>query len=130
MNALLVRIGFVQKVAFLTGGAASVLCVVLAVGDVRQFFISYLIGFTFWMGLSLGCLGVAMIHHLTGGRWGFVTRRFLEAGFMTLPLMGLLFVPLLFGLHELYPWARPEAVEANEALHHRAGYLNPIGFGL
>ena len=46
----------------------------------RQFSISYLTGYTFWLGLSLGCLGVTMIHHLTGGRWGFVTRRFLEAG--------------------------------------------------
>ena len=65
-----------------------------------------------------------MIHHLTGGRWGFVTRRFLEAGFMTLPLMALLFVPLLFGLHELYPWARPDAVAASETLQRKAMYLN------
>jgi hypothetical protein len=71
-----------------------------------------------------------MIHHLTGGNWGFVTRRFLEAGFMTLPLMVALFVPLLLGLPELYPWARPEAVAASEPLHHRAGYLNPTGFVL
>jgi hypothetical protein len=52
-----------------------------------------------------------MIHHLTGGRWGYPTRRFLEAGFMVLPLMGLLFIPIFFGLHQLYPWA--QAAEAS-----------------
>jgi hypothetical protein len=106
--------------AFLGLGA----CCLGAAVDARQFFISYLVGYTFWLGLSLGCLGVAMIHHLTGGRWGFVTRRFLEAGFMTLPWMALLFIPLLFGLRELYPWARPDAVTASETLRQKTIYLN------
>lgn len=95
-----------------------------------QFFISYLVAFIFWIGLSLGCLGVAMIHHLTGGRWGFVTRRFLEAGFMTLPWMAVLFLPLLLGLSHLYPWARPGAVAASEVLQQKAGYLNAPFFAL
>jgi hypothetical protein len=69
-----------------------------------------------------------MLQHLTGGRWGFVIRRFLEAGFMTLPLMALLFVPLLFGLRELFPWARPAEAAVNPVLRHRASYLNPPGF--
>jgi hypothetical protein len=71
-----------------------------------------------------------MMHHLTGGQWGFVTRRLLEAGFMTLPVMALLFAPLLFGLRELYPWARPEVVGADEVLHQRADYMNPTAFCL
>jgi len=99
-------------------------CGLGAAANPRQFFISYLVGYTFWLGLSLGCLGVAMIHHLTGGRWGFVTRRFLEAGFMVLPPMLLLFVPLLFGLRDLYPWARPDAVMASETLRQKSIYLN------
>src|SRR6266542_5673235 len=74
--------------------------------NAHQFFISYLVGYMFWLGLALGSMGVAMIHHLTGGRWGFVTRRLLEAGFMTLPWMALLFVPIFFGLDNLYPWVR------------------------
>ena len=130
MNELLSRIRLVQKVALVVGCVAGILCIGLATVGTRQFFISYLVGFVFWIGLSLGCLGVGMIHHLTGGRWGFITRRFLEAGFMTLPLMVVLFVPLLFGLHELYSWTRLDAIEASETLHHRTGYLNPLGFGL
>jgi hypothetical protein len=118
----------VQRWGLSIGLAALALCGLGAAFNARQFFISYLFGYAFWLGLSLGCLGVAMIHHLTGGRWGFVTRRFLEAGFMNLPLMALLFVPLLFGLRELYPWARPEAVAASPVLQHKQLYLNPPAF--
>ena len=94
----------------------------------REFFISYLFGFIFWFGLALGCLIVCMIHHLAGGNWGNVTRRFLEAGFMTLPLMGVLFIPLLFGLQDLYAWARPEAVAHSKILQQKAAYENVPGF--
>jgi hypothetical protein len=117
-----------QRLGLLAGGAGLLLCGLGMSVNPRQFFVSYLCGFTFWLGLSLGCLGVAMIHHLTGGRWGFMTRRFLEAGFMTLPLLAALFVPLLFGLRELYPWARPDAVAASEMLRHKQIYLNVPGF--
>ena len=63
---------------------------------IEQFFRSYLIAYLFWLGVALGCLPVLMLHHLVGGTWGFVIRRILEAGTRTLPLMVVLFVPLLF----------------------------------
>jgi len=65
-----------------------------------------------------------MLHHLVGGRWGFMIQRLLEAGIQTLPLMALLFIPLLFGLSVLYPWARPEVVAADPLLQQKAAYLN------
>jgi hypothetical protein len=65
-----------------------------------------------------------MIHTLTGGRWGYPTRRVLEAGFSVLPLMLVLFIPILFGLRDLYPWARPDEVGAEKALQERHVYLN------
>jgi hypothetical protein len=122
------RLARLQAIALVLGLLALAACGLGARLNAHQFFVSYLVGYTFWLGLSLGCFGVAMIHHLTGGRWGFVTRRFLEAGFMTLPLMAVLFVPLLFGLHQLYPWARPSVVAANGTLHQKALYLNAGAF--
>jgi len=87
-----------------------------------QFFFSYLFALLFWLGLSLGCFVITMIHHLTGGRWGYPTRRFFEAGFMALPLMLILFIPVFLGLHHLYPWARPDQVIADK-IHCPAGFL-------
>ena len=89
-----------------------------------QFFFSWLYAVLFWLGLSLGCLAVTMIHLLAGGRWGYPTRRFLEAGYRVLPVMLVLFIPVFFGLREIYPWARPAEVAADPVLRHRQAYEN------
>jgi len=52
--------------------------------DPTQFFRSYLLAYLFWIGIGVGCLCIAMIHHLSGGAWGVVIRRILEAGARTL----------------------------------------------
>ena len=88
------RISRVQLIALVVGVLAMIATVIGAFSDAQQFFFSYLFGFLFWLGLSLGCLAVSMMHLLTGGRWGWPTRRFLEAGFMVLPLMLVLFIPV------------------------------------
>ena len=90
----------------------------------EQFFRSYLIAYLFWLGIALGCLPIVMLYHLTGGAWGSVIRRLVESGTRTLPLMALLFVPLLFGVHSLYEWARPERVAIDSMLQHKSLYLN------
>ena len=69
---------------------------------------AYLTAYMYWLGMSLGCLGVAMLHGLSGGGWGRSIRRVLEAGYQTLPLMALLFTPLWLGVERIYPWTDPE----------------------
>jgi hypothetical protein len=108
----------------LAGAAGLVLCAVGAFLNPAQFFHSYLLAYLFWLGLALGCLAILMVHYLAGGAWGAILRRALESGMCTLPLMALLFVPLLFGLRELYSWARPQAVASDELLRHKSAYLN------
>jgi hypothetical protein len=119
------RIALVMLLAGLAGLGMS------ALGLFRnptQFFFSYLFAVLFWMGLSLGCFAIVMIHQVTGGRWGYPTRRFLESGFMGLPLMLALFIPIFVGLAHLYPWARPGEVMAEKALQHRHQYQNQWGY--
>jgi len=90
----------------------------------RQAYPSYLIGFLFWLGLTLGGLPVLMLHHLVGGKWGFTLRPVFSAALATLPLMTALVLPLFFGLKHLYPWAGLPAEHAAHVLHQRAIYLN------
>ena len=92
--------------------------------DHDQFFRSYLLAFLYWVSLSLGCLAVLMMHHLTGGRWGFAIRRVLEAGTRTLWLMAVLAIPVLLGMHELYEWTHAEVVAADPILQQKQVYLN------
>jgi len=122
------RLNGLQAKALAAGLIGSGLSIAGAFFNPRQFFVSYLFGWLFWLGLALGCLGFLMIHHLTGGRWGYPVRRFYEAVTMTLPLMALLFVPLCFGLHQLYHWTDPQAVAANAAMQHRSHYMNTQAF--
>jgi hypothetical protein len=114
----------IQKRALITGVVGLVLLVVGTFLDPEQFFRSYLVAYIFWIEVALGCLAIVMIHHIAGGAWGVMIQRLLEAGMMTLPLMALLFVPLIFGLSILYPWARPEEVAHDAILQHKSLYLN------
>jgi hypothetical protein len=124
-----------QRGALVAAAAGAVLFAVVAavlwsVGGVtapRQFFQSYLVAFIFCLGSSLGCLVLLMIQHLTGGAWGLVLRRVLEAGARTLVPLAVALVPLLVGVPYLYLWADQEVVNASLELQHKSLYLN-VGF--
>ncbi len=116
-----------QKPALLLGVLGLAAWVGLGHGSV-QFFRSYLFAFEFWVSFPLGCLAILMIHHLTGGWWGLPIRRILEAGSRTIALMGILFIPLIFGLSKIYSWARPEDVAADPILQAKQWYLTQHGF--
>jgi hypothetical protein len=110
--------------------AGFLLCGLGASGNSVQFFQSYLCAYMFWFGLGMGCLGLLMLHHVVGGQWGDVLRPMLEAGVSTVPWLAVLFIPLLFGLAALYPWARPAVVAADPVLRHKRLYLNVPFFAL
>lgn len=109
--------------AIIVGAIGFALCVAGFFVNRGQLFQSWLFAHQFWLGLGLGGLGVLMTHHLMGGRWGVAVERILEAMALTLPLLALLFVPIFFGMRELYPWMHPDPGEA-EHLRAKAAYLN------
>jgi hypothetical protein len=113
-----------QQRALIVGVLGLAAGAVGAVLNPDQFFRSWLIGFLFCLGLSMGSLGLLMMQHMSGGQWGLVGRRVFEAASRNLPYVALLFVPILVGLPRLYEWARPEAVRADHILQMKALYLN------
>jgi hypothetical protein len=117
-----------QRGALIVGSVGIVVCVLGAIFRRQEFFQAYLFAYVFWLGIALGCLGILMLHNLSGGSWGVVIRRSLESGMKTLPMMAVLFLPLIFGLHHLYEWARPEDVAHDPLLQHKAAYLNRTFF--
>ncbi len=129
-DALRRQLDRIQGRSLIVGIVGLVLCLGGAFLRRDQFFQSYLFAYLFWIGIALGCLAIVMLHHVVGGAWGLVIRRLLESGAMTLPLMALLFVPLLLGMRDLYSWAHPEAVAGDEALQHKHLYLNPPFFAI
>ncbi|MCA1622368.1 MAG: hypothetical protein LC768_11705 [Acidobacteria bacterium] len=106
------------------GGIASVIILVIALifPEYReQALRSWLLGFIFWGGIGIGCLGILILQYVTGGAWGVISRRILEAGSRTLPVIALLFVPLAIGATSLYEWSH---LSDDPIIQHRQPYLN------
>ena len=114
----------IQTIGLIVGVIALIGVVIGALTSGDIFYQSYLMGFLYWVHLALGCLAGVLLAHIVAGNWSFTIRRFLEAGTMTLPLLAIFFVPLIFGLGVLYPWANPEVVAHSELLQHKSVYLN------
>lgn len=110
--------------AFIVGIVFTLLLVVGFFLDRAQFFHSYVFAFSFWAGISVGSLALLMLQHLTGGGWGLVIRRVLEASTRTLPLVLILFVPIVLGAHSIYSWTHQEELEKHPVLLEKAKYLN------
>jgi hypothetical protein len=121
-----VEIGQWQLRAMMVGVVAAIVSIVGLVLDPTQFLRSYLFAYLFWTGMALGCLGILLLHHTVGGKWGIVIRRMCEAGARTLPFMAILMVPILLSLPALYLWAKPEAAN-DPVIHAKVGYLNIPG---
>ena len=120
---LLARLDRFQQRALVIGALGIVASIVGVIVDTEQFYRSWLFAFIFWIGIPVGSFGIYMLHNLVGGAWGFLIRRLLSAAIRTLPVMVLLFIPIVFGVSELYEWARPEAAN-DHVLHLKAPYLN------
>src|SRR5208283_4112656 len=106
----------IQQRSLVIGGIGAVASVAGAFLAPDSFYSAYLTGYMFWLGLSLGCMAILMLYHLVGGGWGTVIRRFLESGMMTLPMMFVLFVPILLNLSKIYKWAQPDQLAADAKL--------------
>jgi hypothetical protein len=89
-----------------------------------QFYQSYLMAYMFCLSVTLGCLALGMVHQLSGGAWGIVIRRLIGAAARLLPMMTVLFVPVLLGMHRLYPWTDADLVSHDEVLLAKRLYLN------
>ncbi len=117
--------GRLSRRALAVGLAGLLVCGAGFFSNPVQFFRSYLIGYLFTLGVALGCLGLLMLQHMTGGDWGIVIRRPLESATRTLPFLAVLFLPIAFGVRTLYPWTDPNRVSLSD---FQKGYLTIHGF--
>jgi hypothetical protein len=110
--------------SWIAGGIGSVLLILGLFLNSAQFFRSYLWAYVFCVGLASGSLSWLMLQYLSGGAWGVVIRRPAEAAARTLPLLAVLFIPILLGMNKLYEWSLPGAGKGDEVLTHKLLYLN------
>src|SRR5579859_4261613 len=119
----------VQRNVLFVGLLALLVSLIGLFTNAAHFWQSYLFGFIFWSGLSLGCLGIFFLHNVVGGNWGVAVRRLVESGLKTLPLVFVFALPILiFALPKLYAWTDAAYRHEHFATGHKEGYLNPIWF--
>ena len=91
-------------------GVGGIFTLIWAIGlylDPEPALRSWLLGFIFWGGIGIGGIGILLLQYLTGGAWGIVIRRIAEACSRTLPVIAILFLPILFGVTTMYEWTHP-----------------------
>lgn len=111
-----------QTIAIGIGGLCSaiVLGLALVVPEYREPALrGWLLGFILWAGIAIGGIGITMLQYLTGGAWGLVIRRVVQACSLTLPLIFILFVPIIIAVNtgHLYAWTRVDLITDQLALH-------------
>jgi len=131
--------------ALVIGCIFSVLAVLLGFlsGDHWNHFLrAWLHGYMICFGFCCGGMALLMVQYLSGGKWGLIIRRPLEAMTRTLPLVFLYFLPVgIFGMTfgKLYIWSKyadwATALKNHQitndqahAIHFKHAILNPVGF--
>jgi len=107
-----------------TGMVSSLIAVGLAIAD-RSFdhvLRAWLLGLMLTFGFAVGGLALLMVQYVTGGKWGLLLRRPLEAMSRTLPLVFAYWVVIALSLKKLYLWAAVDDVSA--AL--KSGWINEV----
>ena len=113
-----------QRAAGFTGVGLLAACAVYGLFFPASFFEGYLAAFVFWVEIALGCMVLLFVQNLTGGLWGLVANRFFEAGMMTIPFCGLLFIPVAFGMPYLFSWVHPDMPELRHLVGEKSAFLN------
>ena len=108
-----------KRLHLLSLGAGALFAIISLIGfatNREEFISAYLFSYQFILGIALGSLALVMLHHMTGGDWGYCIRRITEASAITIPLLTILFIPIAMNTKLLYPWANPDVYAADKIL--------------
>jgi hypothetical protein len=97
--------------------------------DPQRFAFSYLTGFAFTATVASGALFFVLLQHLTKAGWSIAARRQMEWVAGSLPVLLVLFIPVVLLAPHAYKdwWAGAETLH-DELLAHKQAWLNPTGF--
>src|SRR5271163_2557732 len=129
-----------RRRAMVVGGIFAVLSVVLAVlaaivdhDGINHLLRSYLLGYIISWGFTIGGLALLMVQYVSGGKWGLLLRRPLEAMSRNLLVVVVMFLPIGIFMKKLYLWAQySDPVQAfqqhliNRTQEHAIAYKHPM----
>ena len=106
------------------GAIGLIITAVMGLKDWHHVSYSYLTAFIFVATISLGSLFFVLIQHLTRAGWSVLVRRIPELLMTNIWVVAVLFIPVLFGLHELFHWTHQDALAYDPILQGKSPYLN------
>lgn len=115
----------VAGISLLVGVAGIALMATIGGRGLDRILQSWLLGFVFFLSLSLGALFFVLLHHLTRAGWSVVVRRLAEGMAALFPLLALFALPIVLELPHLYHWAEPGAAAHDHVLAGKAVWLDP-----
>lgn len=105
-------------------GLGLVVTIISFVVNSHRAFFDYLWMYMFLVSIGVGSLGLVALEYLVGATWSTPFRRVSEFLASLIPILVILVIPLLFGMHDLFHWTHEEVVEADPILKSKAAYLN------
>jgi hypothetical protein len=130
-----------KQCALVIGLIFSLVAVALAIAErsLDHLLRAWLLGMILTFGFAVGGMALLMLQYASGGKWGLILRRPLEAMSRTLPLVFVYWVVVVLSLKRLYLWAAVGDVDAalksgwiTEAQAHAIEFkqpmLNPTAF--
>jgi hypothetical protein len=123
-GALIPDLGRLERPLIAAGAVCGIVSLAGLMTNPAQFYQSYLMAYMWVLGPTLGCLALAMIHQLSGGAWGVLIRRPMGAASRVLPVLTVLFLPIVAGMPHLYVWTHADVVAADPVLAGKQAYLN------
>jgi hypothetical protein len=108
----------------LAGILVSVILAMAPHGGAGRFYFAWLTAWASALAIALGALFFVLIQHLTAAGWSVTVRRLAEALSVTLPVLGVLSLPILVSVlsqkGDLYRWALPLPDHAAMKAEHGA----------
>jgi hypothetical protein len=87
-------------------------------------FASYLTSFSFFLAITLGSFFFMFVQYLSRSSWSVTVRRVSETISSNFWVLLVLFVPLVFGLHDLFHWTHADVRATDAIIQKKAAYLN------
>jgi hypothetical protein len=116
--------------AIIVALVAAVVAVGLAFLDGRGFdsdhvLRAWLLGLVLTFGWAVGGLALLMVQYVSGGKWGLLLRRPLEAMSRTLPVIFVYWLVIVIWMKKLYLWAQVDGSNPSEvAAALKSGFIN------
>ena len=92
--------------------------------DSQRTWANFLLNNYYFVSLAIGAAFFIAIQYVAQAGWSAAFKRVPEAMTAYLPVGGVLFLLMFFGMHSLYHWTHEDALQTDALLQHKSPYLN------